>query len=154
MKISVFDNSGAAFSLIELMIASAVLLMGVGAVMSMVLFALSANYAARVDSAALRLSEQKLEELKSLPMDDSRLLGPGNALDSEADIDFAVSVDPAYTSTVSLSLNKTKNTVLDFETRWNVSAQSGRKIITVATRRTKGNLYPVKPVNLKVVRSP
>src|SRR5262249_8224838 len=143
-----------ALSLIELMTASAVLLMGIVAVMSMVLLALSTNYASKVDSAALRLSEQKLEELKSLPMDDSRLLGPGNALDSESHIDFAVSVDPAYSSTVSLSLNKTKNTLLDFETRWNVSAQGGRKVLTVATRRTNGDLYPAKPVNLKVVRSP
>jgi len=148
------QNLETGFSLIELMIASVILLVGITSVMSMVLFALSANYASRVESAALRLSQQKLEELRSLLIDDTKLLGPGNPLDAESNIDFSASLDTGYSSSASLTLNRTKNTTLHFETRWNVAAQGARKIITVATRKTDGNLYGFKPANLKVVKSP
>src|SRR6266446_10934961 len=89
MRVGKPHHSETGFSLIELMIASVILLMGVTSVMSMVLLALSANYASRVESAALRRSQQKLEELRSLPIDDTKLLGPGNPLDSESNIDFS-----------------------------------------------------------------
>jgi prepilin-type N-terminal cleavage/methylation domain-containing protein len=154
MRVGNPHHSETGFSLIELMIASVILLMGVTSVMSMVLFALSANYASRVESAALRLSQQKLEELRSLPIDDTKLLGPGNPLDAESNIEFSASLDTGYSSSSSLTLNRTKNTTLHFETRWNVAAQGARKTITVATRKTDGNLYSFKPVNLKVVKSP
>jgi Tfp pilus assembly protein PilV len=148
------DNSGAGFSLVELMFASTVLLIGITSVMSMVLFALSANYVSRVESAALRLSQQKLEELRSLSMDDTKLTGPGNPLDGEDKIDFNTNLEVGYSSSASLTLNRTKNTTLHFETRWNIVTQGTRKIITVATRKSDGNLHGLEPVNLKVVKSP
>jgi type II secretory pathway pseudopilin PulG len=154
MTVGKTHYSETGFSLIELMIASVILLVGVVSVMSMVLFALSANYASRIESAALRLSQQKLEELRSLPLDDTKLLGPGSPLDAERNIDFSADPDPAYSSSTSLTLNRTKNTTLHFETRWNVAAQGTRKMITIATRKTDGSLYGFKPVNLKVVKSP
>src|SRR6266446_7817231 len=127
MRVGKPHHSETGFSLIELMIASVILLMGVTSVMSMVLLALSANYASRVESAALRRSQQKLEELRSLPIDDTKLLGPGNPLDSESNIDFSASLDTGYSSSSSLTLNRTKNTTLHFETRWNVAAQGARE---------------------------
>ena len=154
MRVGKPHHSETGFSLIELMIASAIFLIGVTSILSMVLFALSENYASRLESAALRLSQQRLEELRSLPIDDTKLVGPGNPLDAESNIDFSASLDPGYSSNSSLTLNRTKNTTLHFETRWNVAAQGARKIITVATRKTDGNLYIFKPVNLKVVKSP
>jgi Tfp pilus assembly protein PilV len=154
MTVSQPRYSETGFSLVELMIASVILLVGVVSVMSMVLFALSANYASRIESAAMRLSQQKLEELRSLPLDDMKLLGPGNPLNAESNIDFSADPDPAYASSTSLTLNKTKNTTLHFETRWNVAAQGTRKMITVATRKTDGSLYGFKPVNLRVAKSP
>src|SRR5262245_35753416 len=124
-----FRSCGRGFSLIELMIAAVILVMGVVSVMSLVLFALSASYASRIESAALRLSRQKLEELRSLPIDDIKLLGPGSLLDSQRKIDFGTAADPAYSVAATLILNWTKNTSLHFETRWNVAPQGAKKII-------------------------
>jgi len=147
-------ESETGFSLIELMIASTVLLVGVTSVMSMVLFALSVNYTSRVESAALRISQQKLEELRSLPLDDAKLIGPGNPLDGDGNIDFSSSLDAGYSSSTSLILNRSKNTTLQFETRWNVGTQGARKIITVATRMSGGSPRGFKPFNIKVAKSP
>jgi len=148
------DTLEAGFSLIELMLASTILLIGVISVISMVLFALSENYLFRIESAALRLSQQKLEELHSLPMDHTKLTGPGNPLDKDGKIDFNANLEAAYSSNTSLTLNKTKNTTLQFETRWSVVTQGTRKIITVATRQSEGNLPGADPVSLKVVKCP
>ena len=147
-------NSQAGFTLIELMIASLILVIGVVSVMSMVLFALSANYTSKIESTALRLTQQKLEELKSLPVDDSKLIGPGNPLDSENNIDFNASPDPFYSSSTLMTLSKFKKTSISFETRWNIGAAGAQKVITVATRNTAGTSYPLKPVSLKVVKAP
>ncbi len=142
------------FSLAELMIASLVLMTGLTAVMSMLLFALSTNYTSRIESAALRLSQQRIEELKALPIDDSRLAGPGNSVDPEFNIDFIASPISEYFSNSELVLNKTKNTFIGFETRWNVTTTGQKKLITVATRNTAGIPFKLKPVNLRVVRAP
>jgi prepilin-type N-terminal cleavage/methylation domain-containing protein len=154
MTIHIRHNLEVGFTLIELMIASLVLAMGVVSVMSMVLFALSANYASKVESTALHLTQQKLEELKSLPIDDSKLIGPGNPLNSESNIDFNVNPDPSYSSSTSMTLSKFKNTSISFETRWNIGTAGAQKIITVATRRTGGMPYQLKPISLKVVKAP
>ncbi len=52
------------FTLVEMLIASLVFTVAIVSLMSMVLFALAARYSSRIDSAALKLSQQKLEELK------------------------------------------------------------------------------------------
>jgi Tfp pilus assembly protein PilV len=154
MRADSVDSRATGFSLIELMLASTILLIGVVSVISMVLFALSENYLFRVESAALRLSQQKLEELRSLPMDDTKLTGPGNPLDEDGKIDFNANLEAGYSSSTSLTLNKTKNTSFHFETRWSVVTQGTRKIITVATRKSDGNLPGAEPVSLKVVKCP
>lgn len=154
MAISLRHNREAGFTLIELMIASLILVTGVISVMSMVLFALSANYTSKVESTALHLTQQKLEELKSLPIDDPRLTGPGNPLDSENNIDFNAGPDPLYSLSTLMSLSKFKNTQISFETRWNIGTIGAQKVITVATRKTAGTLYRLKPISLRVAKAP
>jgi Tfp pilus assembly protein PilV len=136
------------------MIAGLILTTGMLAVMSMILFALSANYISRLESAALHLSQQKMEELKALPLDDSRLDGPGNPLDSNLDIDFNTSLDSSYSSSAVLMLNRARGTRINFETRWNVRTVGAHKIITVATRNAAGALMPLKTASLRLVKSP
>jgi Tfp pilus assembly protein PilV len=148
------NQSDAGFTLIELMIAGFILTTGILAVMSMLLLALSANFLSRVESAALHLSQKKMEELKALPLDDSRLNGPGNPLDSNFDIDFNTSLDPSSSSSAELTLNRARNTKINFETRWNVTTAGAHKIITVATRNTAGSPWRIKPASLKVVKGP
>jgi type II secretory pathway pseudopilin PulG len=148
------ENSETGFSLIELMLAATILLVGIASVISMMLFALSANYLSRIESAASRLSQRKLEELRALPLEDTKLIGPGNPLDESGKIDFNAGLDVAYSSITSLPLNRSKNTTLRFETRWNILTQGSLKIITVATRRSDADFSGLEPLNLKIVKSP
>ena len=142
------------FTLVEMLIASLVFTVAIVSLMSMVLFALAARYSSRIDSAALKLSQQKLEELKAHSLEHAALSISGNPLDRSGKIDFAAAADPQATVMKQLVLNATRNTTLNFETRWNITTSGFRKIITVATRKTGGAPSGVEPVNLKVVLAP
>lgn len=142
------------FTLVEMLIASLVFTVAVVSLMSMVLFALSARFSSRIESAALKLSQQKLEELKSYSLDSTALSISGNPLNSDGEIDFDASPNPQATSTAELTLNKTRNTKLSFETRWNIATSGSRKVITVATRKTSGSPFQLRPANLKLVLAP
>src|SRR5262245_13688395 len=147
-------NNQHGFTLVEMLIASLIFTVGVLSLMSMVLFALAARYSSRIDSAALKLSQQKLEELKAHPLAHPALSISGNALDTGGRIDFSATADPQATVTRQLPLNITRNTMLNFETRWNITNAGQRKVITVATRKTGGAISSIEPVNLKVVVAP
>ena len=142
------------FTLVEMLIASLVFTVAVVSLMSMVLFALVARYSSRIDSAALKLSQQKLEELKAHPLEHPALSISGNTLDASGRIDFSAAADPQATFTSQLLLNAARNTKLNFETRWNITNSGLRKIITIATRKTGGVPPGAEPVNLKVVLAP
>src|SRR5688500_17643503 len=77
------------FTLVEMLIASLVFTVAIVSLMSMVLFALAARYSSRIDSAALKLSQQKLEELKAHSLEHAALSISGNPLDTSGKIDFA-----------------------------------------------------------------
>ena len=142
------------FTLVEMLIASLVFTVAIVSLMSMVLFALAARYSSRLDSAALKLSQQKLEELKAHPLEHPALSVSGNTLDASGKIDFTAAADPQATVTTQLPLNTARNTSLNFETRWNITNSGLRKIITVATRKAGGARPGAEPVNLKVVLAP
>ena len=142
------------FTLVEMLIASLVFTVAIVSLMSMVLFALAARYSSRIDSAALKLSQQKLEELTAHSLEHAALSISGNPLDTSGKIDFVAAADPQATVTKQLVLNAARNTYLNFETRWNITNSGFRKIITVATRKTGGAPSGVEPVNLKVVLAP
>ncbi len=142
------------FTLVEMLIASLVFTVAIVSLMSMVLFALAARYSSRLDSAALKLSQQTLEELKAHPLEHPALSISGNLLDPGGKIDFAAAADPQATVTRQLLLNAARHTNLNFETRWNITISGSRKIITVATRKTGGTPPGTEPVNLKVVLAP
>lgn len=146
------DEAG--FTLVEMLVASLVFTVAAVSVMSMVLFALTSRYASRIESAALKLSQQKIEELKSHSLEGSALSITGNTLNAEGGIDFTASAAPEATAAAELILNRTRNTKLSFETRWNVTASGSRKIITVATRPAVASPGNLKPTNLKVVLAP
>ncbi len=142
------------FTLVEVLIASLVFTVATVSVMTMVLFALTSRYASRVESAALKLSQQKIEELKSHSLDHTALSVTGNSLDASGGIDFTAGAAPEATSVAELVLNKARDTKLSFETRWNVTTSGNRKIITVATRKTDTSPVHPQPVSLKVVLAP
>lgn len=140
------------FTLVEVMLANLVLIVGLLSVAAMALFSLSSHYASRIEAAAFQLSQEKLEELRSLPLDDARLSGPGNALDAAFDIDFASAALPQFSMQNELVLNITRNTRILFETRWNITDLGDQKVITVATRSVAGSFSSLKPVSLKIVK--
>ena len=142
------------FTLVEMLIASLVFTVAIVSLMSMVLFALAARYSSRIDSAALKLSQQKVEELKAYPLEHPALSILGNSLDDNGKIDFTATADPQATAASQLLLNATRNTYLSFETRWSITNAGLRKVITVATRKAAGSPPGAEPVNLKVVLAP
>ena len=143
----------AGFTLLEMMIASLIVTVGLLSLLSLVLFALKMRYDSRLNSTALKLSQQVMEELKSRSLDDPLLMHPGNALTPDGAIDFDASADGIASSTTFLQLNKALNTQLVFETRWNITLLGEKKIITVATRKTDRSASQFPPVNLKVALS-
>jgi Tfp pilus assembly protein PilV len=143
------------FTLLEVLIASILVIVGLTSLLSLVLFALKMRYDSRLSSTALKLSQQIIEELKSRSPDDPLLSHPGNALTSDGAIDFDASLDALASSTTSLQLNETRNTHLVFETRWNITSLGNKRILTVATRKRDWSTAQFSPVNLKVaINSP
>jgi prepilin-type N-terminal cleavage/methylation domain-containing protein len=142
------------FTLVEMLIAALIFTVGTVSLMSMILFALASRFAARLESAALKLSQQKLEQLKSYRPDDLALSISGNALNSLGEIDFSAAPDPQATSQTELTLNKTRNSKLLFETRWSIGTVGTKKVITVATRKASGSPIALNPLSLKVVVAP
>lgn len=140
------------FTLIELMLANLVLIVGLLSIAALAAFALSSHYTSRIEAAALQFSQEKLEELRSFSMDDPRLSGPGSALDPVGEIDFASAPVPDFSAQNELILNITRNTRVLFETRWNLTDFGNQKVITVATRSLASSLAGLKPVSLKVVK--
>jgi len=147
------ERMSAGFTLLEMMIATLIVTVGLLSLMSLILFALKMRYDSRLSSTALKLSQQMMEELKSRSLDDPLLLHPGNALTPGGAIDFDASADGLASSTTFLQLNKTLNTQLAFETRWNITLLGEERIITVATRKKDWSSSQFSPVNLKVALS-
>jgi len=145
-------RAASGFTLIELLLANLVLIVGLLAIAALAAFSLSSHYTSRMEAAALQFSQEKIEELRSFSMDDSRLSGPGSALDSLDEIDFASSADPQFSAENELVLNTTRNTRVLFETRWNITDIGNQKVITVATRSLAGPFSGLKPVSLKIVK--
>ncbi|MFN8005867.1 MAG: prepilin-type N-terminal cleavage/methylation domain-containing protein [Terriglobia bacterium] len=139
------------FTLLELMIASAIVTIGLLSLLSLMLFAMKMRFDSQLSSTALRLSQQMIEGLKTRAFDDPILIGPGNALGSKGTIDFNSPQDPLATFTQSLTLNKMLHTACTFETRWNISFTGGKKILTVATRKLDSPSASFSPVNLRII---
>jgi len=94
-----------------------------------------------------------MEELKSRSPDDPLLSHPGNPLAPDGTIDFDASPDGLASTTTLLQLNKTYDSQLAFETRWNISTTGNKRIITVATRKADRTTLQFHPVNLKMALS-
>jgi Tfp pilus assembly protein PilV len=143
-------KTSSGFTLLEVLIASIVVIVGLMSLLSLILFGLKMRYDSRLSSTALKLSQQMIEELKSRSPDDPLLAHSGNVLTPDGAIDFEASLDALASSTKSLQLNETRNTHLVFETRWNITSLGNKRILTVATRKSDWSTSQFSPVNLKV----
>ena len=144
------EKKSSGFTLLEVLIASILVIVGLLSLLSLILFALKMRFESQLSSAALKLSQQMIEELKSRSPDDLLFLHSGNALTTDGAIDFGASLDALASSTTSLQLNQTHNSHLIFETRWNITSSGDKRILTVATRKLDRSVSQFPPVNLKV----
>jgi type II secretory pathway pseudopilin PulG len=142
------------FSLIELMISSLIFITGGLAIISLLVCSVSINQQVRLESAALHLSEQKMEELKTLPLSDPQLTPPGCALNGDAEIDFLGSADALHSSQRRLPLEIYQSSFINYEIRWHVEEFSGKKMITVATSPVPSPFSRLHPVNFRILRTP
>ena len=97
------------FTLIETMIAMAILAIGLLAVASMQITAFQGNRAARLQTEAVALAAQQLEELGALPYDDARLAsgshsesGVGPA--GQYDLEWQIAPDSPLPETKTITL--------------------------------------------------
>ena len=141
-------------SLVEVMVASAVFMVVVVSLISLISFSLASRFLSRVESAELKLSQSKMEEFNGRRANDPAFSSSGSPLNAAGDIDFDAPADPQTTSFLQLTLNESRNTKLSFETRCNISTVGTRKIITVATRKLGGSLFRHQPSNLKLFIAP
>lgn len=139
------------FTLLELLIASAVLTIGMLSTASLLLLALSSHFNSKLEAAALGMTQSTLEELKSLPLNHAGLADSTESLTPDHEIDFSAPASPSHARTTMVTLQSFNSTRIEFETRWHVRTSGGRKVITGATRKTGGH-SPFRPVNMRIVR--
>ena len=139
------------FTLLELLIASAVLTIGLLSIATLMLLALSSHFNSKLEAAALRMTQSALEELKSLPLHDAGLADSTESLTPDQEIDFSGPPSPSHFKTTMVTLELFSSTRIELETRWHVRTIDGRKVITGATRKIGGH-SPFRPVNMRIVR--
>src|SRR5262245_30102598 len=140
------------FSLIEMMIASMVLLIGVISVGSLIGYAISSNFSSKNNTIATAAAERQMEQLRSLTFDS--LVAGGNTLDSNGNITFTGSAVSGYSATVSLTDSDQIGKTVSYDVRWNVASVNGLKKITVAAQRSGGTFRlqqaPAQLISIKV----
>jgi Tfp pilus assembly protein PilV len=141
------------FSLIELMIASLVLIVGLAAVATMISYSLTSNLITKNETLALSLAERELERLKSLSIDNALLAAGGSTVASNGKISYSGSPVANYSSAVTVTDAYQVGKSANFDVRWNVTdIATNIKKITIASVRT-GESGRFKAVQLTYVKA-
>lgn len=135
------------FTLIELMVACAVLIIGVVSIAPLIATSARTDATIRNDSIAVGVAERELERIKALDFASTSLADGGSTLDSSGKISFSGSGVTNYSTTVSLADSDQIGKTVTFDVRWNITSVTGSssnlKQITLAAQRTGGNWrYP------------
>jgi len=135
------------FTLVELMVACAVLIIGVASIAPLIATSARTDATIRNDSIAVSVAERELERIKALNFTSSSLADGGSTLDSSGKISFSGSGVTNYSTTVSLADFDQIGKTVTFDVRWNITSVTGSgsllKQITLAAQRTGGNWqYP------------
>jgi len=152
------------FSLIELMIATFILGIGVLSVTTMIGTSISRNLSSKNDTIAMALAEQIMEELKARNFTDAALAVGGSTLQSDGRLLFnnpstgaAYATVAGYFRNISLANSDEAGQTATYQVRWNVAAAfndgtANRLLrITIGARRVPGNLR-MPPVQLVFVK--
>jgi prepilin-type N-terminal cleavage/methylation domain-containing protein len=166
MQIGQTNGSGrqhAGFSLIELLIASFVLAIGVLSVATMIGTSIARNTSSKNDTLAMAAAEQVMEQLKATPFD--TLTPGGSTLQSDRRLLFenpstgaAYSIVTGYVQSITLANSDTSGRSVSYQVRWNIASAftDGTGVarlyrITVAARRLPSNLR-LPPVQLAFIK--
>jgi Tfp pilus assembly protein PilV len=140
-----------------MLLASAVLMVGIVSVVQLIPASLRSNLENRLDTSATVIAQRELDQMLSRPLSETSftdndsnsvsMVGPGSPLvmlGSTPTIDFSAATVPGY----SLTYTDAQGTA--FEVRWAVTTQSSNgvvmsKRITIACRPSKINqgIFPV-----------
>jgi len=164
-------HRSAGFTMIELLVASFVLIAGILGGVVMILVGVSRNNANRVDTTSTNAAQTVLEQIASTSADTNPTLtltdcqsnslsittAPGGApLTSTGDIDFTAAVTSGYQMNYSMCGSNGLITVYDI--RWNIAAVQGStlgKLVTVSARQpfvaTQHGFAGLAPVTLRTV---
>ena len=144
------------FTLVELMVACAVLIIGVVSIAPLIATSARTDSTMRNDSIAVSAAEREMEGIKALDFTSTSLADGGSTLDSSGKISFSGSGVTNYSTTVSLADSDQIGKTVTFDVRWNITSVTGSsgslKQITLAAQRSGGNWrYP--PVQLTTYRT-
>jgi type IV pilus assembly protein PilV len=141
------------FSLIEMMMASLVLMIGLLSVASLIGYSISSNFSSKNNTTATAAGEQKMEELRCLAF--ANLVDGGNTLNSSGNITFTGSPVSGYSTTVSLTDSDQIGKTVSYDVRWNITTVNGLKKITVAAQRSGGTFrLQQAPAQLVLIKAP
>src|SRR5262249_38810601 len=128
------DQNQEGFSLIEMMIASTVLLIGVLSIGSLIGYSISSNFSSKNNTIATAAAERQLEQLRSLAF--NSLVDGGSTLNSSGCITFTGSPISGYSSTAALSDSDQVGVTVNYDVRWNITTVNSLRKITVAAQRS------------------
>jgi len=178
LRIGAWRNLEAGFSLVEMLIAALVLLVGLTAGMVLIVTAMANNNRSKMDSTATILSQTTIETIAAVPANATTNMtivdcnpssgsashtiyttgssgGAGAPLTSGGSIDFTQSTVTGYSMTYYSCQASTGDRQALYDVRWNIKTLStNAKLVTVAAVQTgaitHANFLAV-PVSLKMI---
>ena len=147
------NRNEAGFSLIEMMMASLVLLIGVISVASLIGYSISSNFSSKNNTIATAVAERQMEQLRSLAF--AGLVDGGSTLNSSGNITFTGSPVSGYSTAASLADSDQIGKTVSYDVRWNITTVNGLKKITVAAQRSGGSFrLQQAPAQLILIKAP
>ena len=166
-------NAEAGFTLIEMLIAAMVLLIGMTAGMLMITLAMANDNRSKNDSSATILSQMTLEMIATVPANATTSVsivdcnpttssashtvntGAGGATLSSGLIDFTQATVSGYSMTYYACQASTGDRQQTYDVRWNIKTlSSNAKLVTVAAKPIGGNTganFLAAPVSLRMI---
>jgi len=168
----------AGFTLIEMLIATLVLVVGLMGGMALIITAMANDNRSKMDSSATVLSQMTMEMIASVPANSSSSVtiidcnptsssashtvstaastsGAGAPLTSGGAIDFTQSTVSGYSMSYYACQASTGDRQATYDVRWNVKTlSSNAKLVVVAAREVGGNTHAnffAVPVSLRMI---
>jgi prepilin-type N-terminal cleavage/methylation domain-containing protein len=144
--------SSKGFSLLELLLAMTILVIGVASVATMIGYSINSDLASKNETVAVIAAERELERLRNTTY--SSLTDGGSTLDSYGKISFSGSQVNGYFANVALSDQDQVGKTATFDVRWNITTIAGTTIkkITIAAQRLNGNAR-FKPIQMTYIKA-